>query len=85
MAVVAIAAIATACTTTPPASPKLMARCTQFYTLWVRYAHHPTFHHTGQMARAELALEDCKAGRYEAGLQELEILLQRNRIPVPPP
>jgi len=71
------------CASRPPASPELMERCVKLYTLWFRYGHHPTFHHTGQKARAEIALEDCRAGRYQDGLRELEILLQRNRIPVP--
>ena len=83
--VMALAVIATGCTSVPPASPKLMARCMQLYDLWQRYGHHVTFHHTGQRARAELALIDCKKGQYEAGLQEFATLLQRNRIPIPPP
>jgi hypothetical protein len=81
-AVVLFAATA-ACTSPLPASPQLMARCTQLYGLWTRYEPHFTLHHTGQKARAELALEDCRSGRYEAGLQELERLLRGGRIPVP--
>lgn len=84
MARAALVATATACTSAPPASPELMARCTQLYMLWARYEQHITFHHTGQRARAELALEDCRYGRYETGLQELEKLLRRGRIPIPP-
>jgi hypothetical protein len=81
----ALFAAVSACSPTPPPSPKLMARCTQLYALWYRYGQHATFHHTGQRARAELALHECQNGRYEASLSELELLLQRNRIPVPPP
>lgn len=78
------AAMAAACTSTPPASPELMARCTQLYMQWVRYEPILTFIHTGDKARSELALDDCRHGRYEAGLRELEKLLRRGRIPVPP-
>lgn len=73
-----------ACTSTPPASPRLMARCTQFYALWFRYEQHITFHHTGQKAQADLALDDCQHGRYDAGLQQLEKMLRRGLIPIPP-
>src|SRR5262249_28201437 len=38
------------------APTKLMARCTKLYGLWFRYEQHPTYHHTGQRAQAELAL-----------------------------
>jgi hypothetical protein len=71
------------CTSTPPASPRLLARCTQFYVLWFRYEQHITFHHTGQQAQAELALNDCQQGRYDAGLQQLEKMLRRGRVPIP--
>jgi hypothetical protein len=74
-----------ACTTLPPASPARMDRCTKLYTMWARYGQHPTFHHTGQRARAELALEDCRLGDYEQGMLELEELARRNRLPIPPP
>lgn len=79
-----LVATTAACTSAPPASPQLMARCTQLYRLWARYEQHITFHHTGQLARAELALDDCRHGRYEAGIQELEKMLRRGRFPVPP-
>lgn len=73
-----------ACVGAPPASPAKTNHCVQLYTLWSRYGQHVTFHHTGQRARAELAVEDCRDGRYEQGLAELEELLRRNRIPIPP-
>ena len=81
---IALVAATVSCASAPPASPKLMARCTQLYALWARYEPIFTLIHTGQKARAELALEDCRNGRYEDGLQELERLLRRGHIPVPP-
>jgi len=71
------------CTPTPPAPPRLLARCTQLFVLWFRYEQHITFHHTGQQAQAELALNDCQQGRYDAGLQQLEKMLRRGRVPIP--
>ncbi|WP_305186168.1 hypothetical protein [Reyranella sp.] len=84
MACAALAATAGACASAPPASPKLMARCTQLYALWVRYEPVLTLIHTGQKVRVELAMVDCQHGRYEAGIQELEKILRRGRIPLPP-
>ena len=66
------------------APTKLMARCTKLYGLWFRYEQHPTYHHTGQRARAELALYGCEKGQYDAGIDELEKMLQRGRVSVPP-
>ena len=83
-ALTALIITASACTSTPPASPQLMARCTQLYMLWVRYEPVLTLMHTGQKARVELALLDCQNGRYDAGMRELEKILQRGRIPIPP-
>lgn len=84
MASATLAVAVAACTSAPPASPELLARCTQLYMLWARYEQHYTYHHTGQRARAELALDDCQHGSYDAGLQQLERMLKRGRIPVPP-
>lgn len=78
-----LVAVLSACSASPPPT-KAMVRCAQLYALWYRYGQHATFHHTGQRARAELALHNCQNGRTEAGLSELEIILQRNRIPLPP-
>jgi hypothetical protein len=78
------AALLAACSTVPPASPAQMERCTKLYAMWYRYGQHATFHHTGQRARAEIALEDCRAGRYDQGMAELEELLRRHRVPNPP-
>lgn len=74
-----------ACSTAPPASSPQMDRCAKMYATFARYGQHITFHHTGQRARAELAVEDCRAGRYEQGMRELEELLRRNRLPIPAP
>lgn len=83
-ATTALAAAMAACTSAPPASPRLMARCVQLQMLWVRYEPVLTLIHTGQKARVELAMMDCQAGRYEEGIQELEKILKRGKIPVPP-
>jgi len=77
------AVLLASCAAMPPASPIRLEHCLDLYTLWARYGQHPTFHHTGQRARAELALEACKGGRYEAGIEELTELLVRNRISIP--
>ena len=45
--------------------------------MWARYEQHWTFHHTGQRARAELALDACQHGRYDEGIAELKRLLRR--------
>lgn len=80
----ALALLAAACSA-PPASPAKLERCTKLHATWMRYGQHITFHHTGQQARAELALQDCRQGRYDRGMAELEELLRRGRIPAPPP
>ncbi len=80
----ALLVAAVACTSPPPASPQLMARCLQLQALWVRYEPVLTLFHSGEKARVELALVDCQHGRYEAGIQELEKILRRGKIPVPP-
>jgi len=84
MTCAALVATAVACASAPPASPQLMARCTQLYALWVRYEPVLTLMHTGQKVRVELAMLDCQHGRYEAGIQELEKILRRGKIPLPP-
>lgn len=66
-----------ACATTPPPSPRRLAECTKLFGLWARYEQHWTFHHTGQRARAELALDACQHGRYDEGIAELKRLLRR--------
>jgi len=66
------------------APTKLMARCTKLYGLWFPYEQHPTYHHTGQRARAELALYGREKGQYDTGIHELEKMLKRGRVSVPP-
>jgi hypothetical protein len=67
-----------------PLSPQTLAYCTKLYGLWYRYGNHPTFHHTGQRARAELALYRCQNGDYDPGIGELKVILARNRLATPP-
>lgn len=83
----AMALICAACVgqaASPEPSPQWLAYCTKLYGLWYRYGNHPTFHHTGQRARAELALYRCQNGRFQAGLDELDVLLARNLLTIPP-
>lgn len=68
----------------PGSPPQWLAHCTKLYGLWNRYGHHPTFHHTGQRARAELALYRCENGHFEAGVEELDHLLEFNLVAIPP-
>ena len=83
-ATTALVIVAAACTSAPPASPQLMARCVQLQALWVRYEPVLTLFHTGQKAQVELAMMDYQNGRYEAGIQALENILRNGKIPVPP-
>lgn len=71
-----------ACTTAPPPLPQRLAECTKLFGLWARYEQHWTFHHTGQRARAELALDACQHGRYDEGIAELKRLLRRGRFTI---
>lgn len=65
------------CASTPPPSPPRHAECNKLFGMWARYEQHWTFHHTGQRARAELALDACQHGRYDEGIAELKRLLRR--------
>ena len=67
-----------------PEVPQWLAYCTKLYGLWYRYGSHPTFHHTGQRARAELALYGCQNGEYQAEIDVLDVLLARNLLTIPP-
>lgn len=71
-----------ACSTTPPTSPELLARCNTEYSLWVRYnQNYPS--PTGQKLRADLALYRCQTGQYHPALEELEDILRRTKVPIP--
>jgi hypothetical protein len=82
-ACVVSAVVATAFTSAPPPSPKLMARCTELYTLWWTYEQDPVFFHTGERAKAELDVYRCQNSRYAEGIQELEKLLQHGGFRFP--
>ncbi len=75
--------LAVAACAASPSSPRLMAECTKLFNMWARYEQHWTFHHTGQRAKAELALEDCRHDQYEKGITELRRLLKRGRFELP--
>jgi len=72
------------CSSRPPPSPELMARCMKMYRLWMKYeaAENPSFH--SQHATVELALHRCQRGRYDEGIPPLERTLRRDLIPLPP-
>lgn len=72
------------CETEGSKSPELMDRCYQMYRLWARYESSNGVNHNGQRARAELALYDCQRGYFDRGFQELERILRRDLIPIPP-
>ena len=72
-----VALLLAACTTAPPASSPRLAECTKLFVMWARYEQHWVFHHTGQRARAELALDACEHGRNDEGIAELKRLLRR--------
>jgi hypothetical protein len=62
------------------AEPSL-GHCADLYRLWMRYEWHFTLH-SGQKARADIALErDCQGADHARGVEELEKLLRRGRIP----
>jgi hypothetical protein len=82
-ACVVSAVVTTAITSTPPPSPKLMARCTELYTIWWTYEQDPVFLHTGERAKAELAVYDCQNGNYEGGIQALEKVLRHGGFRFP--
>jgi hypothetical protein len=73
-----------ACSSAPPPSPELLARCTKMHRLWMKYeaAENPSFH--PQHATVDLALHRCQRGRYDEGIPQLEKVLRRDLIPIPP-
>ena len=68
----------------PPPSPELLARCQRDFALWVRYHHNQTVIHTGQRAKAELALYRCQQGHYHPWIEDIEDMLRRGKVPLPP-
>jgi hypothetical protein len=61
-----------------------MARCQQLFSQRSHY-HANGSEPTAQDVQAEMALQDCRAGRYEAGINTLEGMLRAKGIPVPQP
>lgn len=61
-----------------------MARCSLLHSTRSHY-HANGSEPSAQDVQAELALEQCKSGQYEAGIATLEGLLRSKGIPVPPP
>lgn len=56
--------------------------CADLYQLWMRYEWHFTLH-SGQKARADIALErDCRGGGQARDVEELQKLL-RGLVPIP--
>ena len=91
MAILAgLACISTASAQTIPGqsttvqNPKAeMARCSQLYSTRSRYQANGG-NYSAHDTDAEVALEQCKAGHYEAGIASLEGMLREKGIPVPP-
>ena len=71
------------CAAAPSPSPERLAECTRLFNTWVRYEQSWTFHHSGQRARAELALYACQQGRYDEGIPELKKILRRGGFVLP--
>jgi hypothetical protein len=57
-------------------------RCQQLYGVWQRYKANST-NGSGRDIQSQTALQDCRSGRYEAGIAQLEQLLRNDRIDVP--
>lgn len=81
---VALICAASAGQAASPSSSERVAYCTKLYGLWNRYGHHPTYHHTGQRARAELALYRCQNGDYQPSIDVLDVVLEHNMVAIPP-
>jgi hypothetical protein len=60
-----------------------MARCSQLFSTRSKY-HANGSEPTAQDVQAEMALQDCRAGRYDTGIAALEGMLKQKGIPVPP-
>ena len=64
------------------ASSREAERCQQLYGVWQRYKANST-NGSGRDVQSQAALQDCRNGRVEAGIAQLEQLLRNDRIPVP--
>ena len=64
------------------ASSREAERCQQLYGVWQRYKANST-NGSGRDVQSQTALQDCRSGRVEAGIAQLEQLLRNDRIPVP--
>jgi hypothetical protein len=60
-----------------------MARCSLLFSTRSKY-HANGSEPTAQDVQAEMALQDCRAGRYDTGIATLEGMLKQRGIPVPP-
>jgi len=70
--------------TTGTAQKGDMARCQQLYSQRARYYANGS-EPTAQDVQAEMALQDCRAGHYDAAINTLEGMLRAKGIPVPQP
>ena len=70
-------------TTTAQSGKGDMARCSQLFSTRSKY-HANGSEPTSQDVQAELALQDCRAGRYDTGIAALVGMLKQKGIPVPP-
>jgi hypothetical protein len=61
-----------------------MARCQLLYSTRSHY-HANGSEPSAQDVQAEMALQDCRAGRYDAAIATLEGMLRARGIPVPQP
>lgn len=77
-------AAAFGCVAANAGSPELLKRCVESHRLWTRYETANCPNQTGQRAQAEWALYRCQRGDFDRGLRELERLLRRDLIALPP-
>lgn len=64
---------------------QLAARCAELGALYDRYNTRRSEGSGGpDMTRLGAGI-DCQKGRYQQGIKALEDLLQRSRVPIPPP
>jgi hypothetical protein len=64
-----------------PSSQDDMARCTQLYGTYSKYSGRVNYNHPVDV---DAALEDCRKGKFSAGIAGLTAALKRAAIPVPP-